>query len=286
MALQLCAGSLICLHSFLLAVVFVFSPIPEVTDSDMADQAEQSREYNTEWEDRPLRKQYTLFWGVMAQFTYVGAQVAIAGYFINYILEVRPGTSSSTGSNLLAVAQGLFAIGRFAGGFSMKFIKPRLVFLGFMTGCVVFISVAMGVKGDGGIAALSLVLFFESIIFPTIFAVSLRGLGRHTKRGATFLVAAVAGGAVWPPMTAAVADRSGTPLGMGIPLMGFLLAWSFPIYVNLTQAKQLDGFFESKIGIKNQLESTEGKLEEGDAANARELEDIVKDKEVEAGKLS
>ena len=52
---------------FLLAVVFFFAPIPEVTDADMADQAEQTTDL-TGYEDKPLRKQYTLYWGVVAQF--------------------------------------------------------------------------------------------------------------------------------------------------------------------------------------------------------------------------
>jgi FHS family L-fucose permease-like MFS transporter len=62
----------------LLAIVFFFAPIPEVTDSDMADQAEMTSAA-TGYEDKPMRKQHFLFWGVAAQFSYVGAQVGIAG---------------------------------------------------------------------------------------------------------------------------------------------------------------------------------------------------------------
>ena len=117
---------------FCLAVVFYFAPIPEVTDSDMADGEQQGKLYDTGYEDKPLYKQYTLFWGVAAQFCYVGSQVAIANFFINYVEDVRPGTTQATGSNLLALAQGLFAIGRFVAAFSMKFIRPRLILWTFM----------------------------------------------------------------------------------------------------------------------------------------------------------
>ncbi|MCJ1443850.1 MAG: hypothetical protein MMC23_004350 [Stictis urceolatum] len=236
---------------FLLAVVFFFAPIPEISDADMMDQAEQSTEFDTMYEDKPMRKQYTLFFGVMAQFMYVGPQVAIAGYFINYVTEVRPGTSSSRASDQLAIAQSLFAIGRFTASFSMKWVKPRYVYMLFSTMIILWICVAIGVEGDGGIAALSLVLFFESCIFPTIFTLSLRGLGRHTKRGASFIVSSVVGGAVFPPVLGAVADIQGTRIAMVIPLVGFVLSWMFPIYLNLYKGEVLDAYRTTTTGLKD-----------------------------------
>ena len=211
---------------FLLAVVFYFAPIPEVTDSDMADGEEQGADFDTGYKDKPLYKQYTLFWGVAAQFCYVGSQVAIANFFINYAQDVKPGTTQSQGSNLLAVAQSLFAIGRFAASLAMKFLKPRHVLWLYMTMIVIFIIFAMTTTGNAGIATLSLVLFFESCIFPTIFTLSLRGLGRHTKRGASFIVASVSGGAVFPPVLGAVADATNTRTAMCIPLIGFVVSWN------------------------------------------------------------
>ncbi|KAF2271069.1 glucose/galactose transporter [Lojkania enalia] len=235
---------------FLLAVVFFFAPIPEVTDADMAAQAEQTSS-ETGYTDKPFRRQYTLFWGVIAQFCYVGSQVAIAGYFIHYVTEAKPSLSSADGANLLAVAQGLFAIGRFSAALLMKFVRPRLVLFTFMTGIIIFISASMGTHGDAGIAMLSLVLFFESCIFPTIFTLSLRGLGRHTKRGASFLVASVSGGAVFPPMLGAVVDARNARIAMSVPLGGFLVAYSFPIYLNLFKAKELDAFTESRQSMSH-----------------------------------
>ncbi|MCJ1293320.1 hypothetical protein MMC34_004874 [Xylographa carneopallida] len=234
---------------FLLAVVFFFAQIPEITDSDMADGEEMGRDFDTGYVDKPLYKQYVLFWGVLAQFCYVGSQVAIANFFINYVQQVRPGTSQSTGSNLLAVAQSLFAIGRFFSSLCMRYLKPRHVLWLFMTMIVIFISCAIGVGGNGGIATLSLVLFFESCIYPTIFTLSLRGLGRHTKRGASFIVSSVSGGAVFPPILGVVADARDTQVAMCVPLVGFVVSWSFPLYLNLYKAKELDGYLKSKVGI-------------------------------------
>lgn len=238
---------------FLLAIVFVFAPIPEVTDADMAAQSEQTSA-DTGYVDKPLRHQYTLFWGTAAQFCYVGSQVAIAGYFIHYVTEVKPSLSSADGSNLLAVAQALFAIGRFTAAIMMKWVKPRHILFIYMTGIMIFIAASIGTSGNTAIAMLSLVLFFESCIFPTIFTLSLRGLGRHTKRGASFLVASVSGGAVFPPMLGAVVDAKNTRIAMCVPLAGFLIAYSFPIYLNLFKAKELDAFNESSVGIAPRVE--------------------------------
>lgn len=235
---------------FLLAVVFYFAPIPEVTDADMALQAEQCSGL-TGYVDKPMRRQFKLMFGVAAQFCYVGAQVGVAANFINYAVE-SAGITSSQASDRYAIGQGLFAIGRFAAAGLMMFVKPRLVLLVFMTMIMIFISAAIGTHGEGGVALLSLVLFFESCIFPTIFTLSIRGLGRHTKRGSSWIVASVSGGALFPSLTGLLADRSGYHVSMVVPLCGFFVAFAFPIYLNLFCVKELDGFRETKIGYHDE----------------------------------
>lgn len=218
--------------------------------------------------DKPFRKQYILFFGVAAQFCYVGAQVGIAAYFINFYTQARPdethaGDAESInrahqqGSNMYAIGQGLFAIGRFAAAGLMYITKPRWVLLIFQTMIMIFLAAAIGTDtGDGvranwgGVALLMIVLFFESCIFPTIFTLSLRGLGRHTKRGASFLVASVCGGAVVPAILGNVADITGTRIAMVVPLAFFIVAWAFPIYLNIFKAKELDAYRDSTVGLK------------------------------------
>jgi MFS transporter, FHS family, L-fucose permease len=251
---------------FALAVVFFFSPLPEVTDADMALQAEQCAGL-TGYVDKPMKRQYKLMFGVAAQFCYVGAQVCfppninyalctdasqvgVAANFIRYA-EESAGITESQGSDRYAIAQGLFAIGRFAAAGLMMFVKPRLVLLTFMTAIMIFISLAMGIKGEGGVAMLSLVLFFESCIFPTIFTLSIRGLGRHTKRGSSWIVASVSGGALFPALTGLLADSKGYHIAMAVPLTGFFVAFAFPIYLNTMCKRELDGFRETKIGYED-----------------------------------
>lgn len=211
---------------------------------------------------KPIWKQRILIWGVLAQFCYVGSQCAVAGFFINYVTEAKPDLTSAKGSNFLAIAQGGFAIGRFIAGFSMKFIKPRHILFVFLAGCLAFAAAAMNGHGNMAIALITLVLFFESCCFPTIFSLSLRGLGRHTKRGASFLVASVCGGAVFPPMMGAVADsRDSTRFAMCVPLAGFIAAFSFPIFLNLFEAERLDGYANSKVGLESTTSDEESGVE-------------------------
>jgi MFS transporter, FHS family, L-fucose permease len=239
---------------FCLAVVFFFAPIPEVTDADMALQAEQCSDL-TGYEDRPLRTQYKLFFGVAAQFCYVGAQVAIASQFIKYSQESAK-ISASAASDRYAIGQSLFAIGRFAAAGLFMVVKPRIVLMIFMTAIMIFIGAAMGVEGEAGIAMLSLVLFFESCIFPTIFTLSIRGLGRHTKRGSSWIVASVCGGALFPSLTGLAADHSTYHKAMAVPLAGFFVSWAFPIYLNTLCKQELDGFRVTKIGYLDERRGT------------------------------
>lgn len=145
--------------------------IPEITDADVAAQSDQSASA-TGYQDKPFRHQYTLFWGVAAQFCYVGAQVAVAGFFIHYVTEVKPSLTTADGSNLLAVAQALFAVGRFVASLMMKWVKPRYILLAFLTGCVIFITAAIPTTGDAAIAMLCMVLFFEVSQVPSTLLTS------------------------------------------------------------------------------------------------------------------
>jgi FHS family L-fucose permease-like MFS transporter len=238
---------------FLLAVVYYFSPIPEITgkhpvhseemvliftDADMAFQAEST---HAGTDIKPFWQQYRLFHATFAQFCYTGAQVAIAGAFINYVVETRltanGPTPNDTAARFLAGAQGTFTAGRFVGSVLMKFTKARRVFLVFMTACIIFIIPAITERGNTGMSMLFIVLFFESIIFPTIVALGMRGLGKYSKRGSGFIVAGVAGGAVVPPLLFVASDTVGakqanyqtgyspTALALTVPLAFFIAAW-------------------------------------------------------------
>ncbi|KAF5004746.1 hypothetical protein FDECE_8773 [Fusarium decemcellulare] len=232
----------------LLAVLFLVSKIPEITDADMEFQAQET---HADADQKPFWKQYKLFHASFAQFCYTGAQVAIASFFINFATETRDNTLDADGARFFSGAQAGFAVGRFFGSFLMQYWKPRKIFLVFLTMCIIFIGPAITQRQNAGISFLYVVLFFESICFPTIVALGMRGLGRHTKRGSGFIVGGVVGGACVPPLTGAVADRHGIGMCMVVPMMFFVAAWTYPICVNFVPAykKVVDSFGETEVGL-------------------------------------
>ncbi|KAK2788317.1 hypothetical protein FQN53_003851 [Emmonsiellopsis sp. PD_33] len=237
---------------FVLAGVFFVSNIPEVTDADMEFQVAET---HIEGNEKSFWKRYQLFHAAAAQFFYTGGQVAIASFFINYAVETRPGTSNSTGANFLAGAQGAFAVGRFSGTFFMKFVRPRWVFLVYLTGVIIFLAASTTQGGDIGI-----VLFFESVCFPTIVALGIRGLGRHYKRGSGWIVGGVCGGAAIPPLLGHVADlRGNTGFAMVVPTIVMVIAWSYALAVNFVPSYRdpADKIGDSGIGIVSERSDEE-----------------------------
>ncbi|KAH7320845.1 major facilitator superfamily domain-containing protein [Stachybotrys elegans] len=241
----------------ILAVLFYFAPIPEITDADMQYQAEETAAGS---DDKPFLQQYKLFHASFAQFCYTGAQVAIASFFINYASTFGPTNGNrSFAAQLFAGAQAAFTLGRFVGTFFMAYIKPRIVFLVFLTMCIVFIAPATTHGGVTGISMLYIVLFFESVCFPTIVALGMRGLGRHTKRGSGYIIGGVIGGACVPPLTGAVSDMHGNGIGMVVPLCFFVAAWSYALAVNFVPSyvKVMDSFHETDVGLRGPSDDVE-----------------------------
>jgi MFS transporter, FHS family, L-fucose permease len=143
----------------------------------------------------------------------------------------------------------------------IKAFKPRYMLATYLFLCFVFAVAAMNTTGITSIALLILVFCFESCCFATIFTLALRSLGRHTKRGGSFLVAAISGGCVFPPMMGAVVTRRNAHFAMAIPMMGYILAWAFPIYVNFFNHDTMDQRRETDLGIQPMRSDKEVELE-------------------------
>ncbi|PKS07118.1 hypothetical protein jhhlp_005718 [Lomentospora prolificans] len=256
----------------LLIILFFLAPFPEITNADMEVQEHAIGDADP----GPFRKQYNLFLAVWSQFCYVGAQVAVANYFIPFAAQT--GRSDATSSDLFAIAQGLYALNRFIAGGLMTIpaVKPRYVLAVYLGLCFVFIVAAMNTDGTTSIVMLTLVLCFESACFATIFTMGLRGLGRHTKFGGSLLVAAISGGMVFPPLTGAVTDRKGAHTAMAIPMMGFILAWIYPLYVNVWNREVMDAHRETNFGIEKTEDPT-GKLESQHDRAVGGKEDVAMD---------
>jgi len=166
--------------------------------------------------------------GVFAQFCYVGAQVGVWSYTIRYVQAELPGTSEHTAADLLMLALVLFMAGRFVGTALMGRIAPLalLAVFGGINTALMLIAVTVG--GFPGVAALTLTSFFMSIMFPTIFAASLRGLGPLTKLASSLIVMSIIGGAVLTAAMGLISDQSGAiRMAMLVPCACFAVVAAF-----------------------------------------------------------
>jgi FHS family L-fucose permease-like MFS transporter len=168
------------------------------------------------------------YWlGVLAQFAYVGAQVGVWSFVIRYTQFNTPGTAEKVAANNLIITLTLFFAGRFIGTLLMSKFRPAVLLATFAVADVALCSAAALAGGNLGLYALMATSFFMSIQFPTIFTMSLRGLGTHTKSGSSFLVMAIVGGAVIPPIMGLVSDASSINLAMLVPALCFAVVFLF-----------------------------------------------------------
>ncbi|HEX8670101.1 MAG TPA: L-fucose:H+ symporter permease [Allosphingosinicella sp.] len=166
--------------------------------------------------------------GVFAQFCYVGAQVGLWSYTIRYVQAELPGTGEKRAADLLILALVLFMVGRFTGTALMRRINPLKLLGIFALANAGLAAVAAFAGGLPGVAALTLASFFMSIMFPTIFAASLRGLGPLTKLGSSLIVMAIIGGAVLTALMGLVSDQTGSiRLAMLVPAAAFVVVLLF-----------------------------------------------------------
>jgi FHS family L-fucose permease-like MFS transporter len=167
------------------------------------------------------RKHFTL--GIVAQFLYVAAQTGIFSFCVNYIIENDADVTPAKAATMLGgIGFVLFTVGRMCGSAVISQCKPHLVLAAYAAINVVLAAVCMG-GGKLGLFALFGTFFFMSIMFPTIFALGIRGLGDHTKLGSSLIVMSIVGGAIAPPYMGHIADVHSMRLGMAVPLVCFVL---------------------------------------------------------------
>jgi MFS transporter, FHS family, L-fucose permease len=165
--------------------------------------------------------------GVAAQFFYIGAQVGVASFVIRFVQHTHPGTVDTQAANYLKLHLLGFMIGRFAGSALMKKIQPAHMLAAFAVGCVASVLLVIFTTGTLALAGIVLLGFFHSIMFPTIFALSIRHLGPYTKRGSSLVVMAILGGAVFPALMGRISDASNIQLAFLVPLVCYLFVLYF-----------------------------------------------------------
>ncbi|CAN5259774.1 L-fucose:H+ symporter permease [soil metagenome] len=167
--------------------------------------------------------------GVVAQFFYVGAQVGVWSFMIRYAQHALPGIGEKAAAAYLSWSLVAFMAGRFIGTALMSRVSPPKLLAGFAAINVILTLVAVLVGGKVGLLALASTSLFMSIMFPTLFASSLRGLGPLTKTGSSFLVMSIIGGAVLTAGMGAISDASAITWAILVPCVCFAVVGLFGV---------------------------------------------------------
>ena len=203
----------------LVLVMFAFSKIPDIHTPEHA-KVEGTHVDKTSGE-RSLWSQPHFVFAVVAQFLYVAAQTGINSFFINYVVEINKWPEQKAALLLSFGGMGLFMAGRFSGSFLMRLMKPHLALATYAMINVAMMGLVVAGLGIVSAGALIACYFFMSVMFPTIFALGIRGLGENTKKGSSFIVMSIVGGAIAPMAMGKIADVSGMQVGFIIPLVCF-----------------------------------------------------------------
>lgn len=201
----------------LIAGLFWRTPLPEIKEEKEVTQNSGSA--------KSLFKHTHFTAAVVTQFFYVAAQVGVAALFINYCTEAGVQISAADAAYLLSVGMILFTIGRFTGTALMRKIEASKLLTIYALVNVALCAIVVWGQSWLSVYSLMAIFFFESIMFPTIFALGIKGLGKHTQRGSSFIIMAIVGGALVPYFMGLLSEKA-TANAYIIPLACFLVvAW-------------------------------------------------------------
>src|SRR5438270_6740216 len=196
------------------ATMIYFAHLPEIGEQNGNGEKE-----STASELKGILRYRHLVKGVLAQFFYVGAQVGVASFIIRFAQHISPDLPQKSAALYLKVHLIGFMIGRFSGSYVMKRIAaPRLLSL-FAFCTLICLTLVLSGTGAAALWAVALIGFFHSIMFPTIFALSIKRLGPFTKLGSSMLVASIIGGAVFPAIMGFISDHASIRQAFFVPLV-------------------------------------------------------------------
>ena len=229
----------------LIGGVFCFVRLPEIKDTvspeevsgHQDDPRDENRDLSTTTvessstlsEIRILSRKSAFVFGWVALFLYVAAQTGVNSFFINYATEHIAITDSMAATLLSFGGMGLFMLGRLGGSWAMGRIRAERLLAILAIIATLATSAVVLAPGGLGFAALLVVYLCESIMFPTIFALALRGLGAHTKIASSLLIMSIVGGAVAPLLMGIVADGHSMALGFIVPLVCFVVIAAYAV---------------------------------------------------------
>jgi FHS family L-fucose permease-like MFS transporter len=205
-----------------LMVTFFFfvSRIPEIKENENGDERES-------FSIKVFRHSHVT-WSVIAQLFYVGAQVCVGSFFIRFAKTVMDLPEKDAAFWWGSIAMVGFMVGRFVGTWLMQYIKASTLLAWYSFINIILLTIALVASGAVAVYAVVAVPFFMSIMFPTIFALGIKGLGEETKIAASFLVMSIVGGAIFPVFMGMISDATGSIQNAYIiPLLCFIVTLYF-----------------------------------------------------------
>jgi FHS family L-fucose permease-like MFS transporter len=195
-----------------LAAVFALLKLPKVTEHHQSEIAEADA--GSAW-------QYShLVLGALGIFVYVGGEVAIGSFLVNFIGEPEiAGLAEADAAKYISYYWGGAMVGRFIGAVVMQKIAAGKVLAFNAVAAAVLVLVAMSSSGSLAMWAILSVGLFNSIMFPTIFSLAVTGLGKYTSQGSGVLCLAIVGGAIIPLLQGVLADNIGLQLSFILPVL-------------------------------------------------------------------
>jgi len=173
------------------------------------------------WEHR------SLVLGALAIFLYVGGEVSIGSFLVNYFSESSiAGMSTADAGEMVAYYWGAAMIGRLVGAVLMNYVAATKYLAVNALIAIIMIIVSMNSTGDVAMWSILAVGFFNSIMFPTIFTLAVKGLGSMTSKGSGLVCQAIVGGALIPLVQGVAADSIGIQLSFIVPMLCYIyIGW-------------------------------------------------------------
>ena len=196
-----------------IAIIFSRMQLPEIVENTTSQKAGIDK----------LTQSVPYLFGLVALFAYVAAQTGVNSFFINYVTEASTTITHQQAALMLSFGgMGLFLVGRLLGIWLMNYLlAPHLLLICALGAILCMIGVIWG--GTIGLIALTITYLFESIMFPTIFALALQGLSTSaTKRGSSYLIMTIVGGAIAPILMGYIGETN-MAVGFIIPLICYLV---------------------------------------------------------------
>ncbi len=210
----------------LVAMVFVSKRVPVDAVSSHAAIGPDTGSYRGALQHRNLKL------GVGAIFVYVGAEVTIGSFLVNYFVEEAvAGMSASQAASLVSLYWGGAMVGRFIGAGLMRSVSPSVLLAVSAGMAILMVLLTIVIGGPLSVWTILAVGLFNAIGFPTIFSLSIAGLGRDTAHGSGILCMSIVGGAVIPVIAGAIADETSIAVAFFLPVLcyGYIVFFALSV---------------------------------------------------------